>query len=121
MQYDGLSFRGRRGDLKYKRCLDARRDISYPDADFYGDKIYLTYDRERTGAKEILFLTLTEEDIVNPTRPSCCPDCQQTLSPAGNLPIQGLSWLAGIRDTPLRRDGFFTASSEGSVFHEGKV
>lgn len=54
---------------KYKRCLDARRDISYPDADFYGDKIYLTYDRERTGAKEILFLTLTEEDIVNPTRP----------------------------------------------------
>ena len=54
---------------KYKRCLDERMDISYPDADFYGGKIYLTYDRERTGAKEILLCTFTEEDIMDPARP----------------------------------------------------
>ncbi|MBQ7335379.1 MAG: exo-alpha-sialidase [Clostridia bacterium] len=49
---------------KYQCCIDARSKISYPDVDFYGDQIYLTYDRERTGAKEILFTALTEEDIV---------------------------------------------------------
>ncbi|MBQ9131225.1 MAG: exo-alpha-sialidase, partial [Clostridia bacterium] len=40
--------------------------LSYPDVDFYGDKIYLTYDRERTGAKEIRLLTFTEEDVISP-------------------------------------------------------
>lgn len=50
---------------KYKRCIDKRDDISYPDVDFYGGRIYLTYDRERTGAKEILFTSFTEEDIKN--------------------------------------------------------
>ena len=53
---------------KYKRTIDSRVDISYPDADFYDGKIFLTYDRERTGAKEILFLTFTEEDIIDKTR-----------------------------------------------------
>lgn len=50
---------------KYKVCVDGRESLSYPDADFSGGKIYLTYDRERTGAKEILFLSFTEEDIIN--------------------------------------------------------
>ncbi len=49
---------------KWQRCIDTRRDLSYPDADFYGDRIFLTYDRERTGAKEILFASFTEEDII---------------------------------------------------------
>ena len=40
---------------KYTKCIDDRASLSYPDVDFCGDKIYLTYDRERTGAKEILF------------------------------------------------------------------
>ena len=35
------------------------------DVDFHNGHIYLTYDRERTGAKEILFLSFTEEDIIN--------------------------------------------------------
>lgn len=46
--------------------IDERNDISYPDADFYGGKIYLVYDRERSGknsAKEILFTSFKEEDI----------------------------------------------------------
>lgn len=55
---------------KYRVCIDTRSDISYPDADFHDGKIYLTYDRERTGAKEILFLCCTEEQIMNRNVPS---------------------------------------------------
>ena len=50
---------------KYKCLIDSRNDISYPDVDFYNGKIYLTYDRERTGCKEILFLTFTEQEIID--------------------------------------------------------
>ena len=39
-------------------------ELSYPDADIYGEKIYLVYDRERQGAAEILFTSFTEEDIL---------------------------------------------------------
>ncbi|MBQ0105516.1 MAG: exo-alpha-sialidase, partial [Armatimonadetes bacterium] len=51
---------------KYKKIIDRREQLSYPDVDFYDGKIYLTYDRERMGAKEIYFLKFTEEDIMNP-------------------------------------------------------
>ena len=51
---------------KYKKCIDGRRGLSYPDVDFYNGRIYLTYDRERTGAKEILFTSFTENDIIDP-------------------------------------------------------
>lgn len=56
----------------YKRCIDERASLSYPDADFYGGKIYLSYDRERSGegsAREILFAKFTEEDIIRPGNP----------------------------------------------------
>lgn len=49
---------------KYKKCIDTRSDISYPDVDFHDGKIYLTYDRERIVAKEILLSVFTEEDIM---------------------------------------------------------
>lgn len=49
---------------KYKKCIDNRASLSYPDVDFYDGKIYLTYDRERTGAKEILLAVFTEDDII---------------------------------------------------------
>ena len=52
---------------KYQCCIDTRQGISYPDADIRGEKIYLTYDRERTDAKEILFTLFTEDDIINGT------------------------------------------------------
>ncbi len=55
---DGLTW-------KYKRCIDGRDNLSYPDADFYDGRIYLTYDRGRTGEREILFLSFTEDDIMN--------------------------------------------------------
>ena len=51
---------------KYRKCIDTRGNISYPDADFLNGEICLTYDRERTGAREILFLRCREEDIMNP-------------------------------------------------------
>ncbi len=50
---------------KYKKVIDRRNFVSYPDVDFYKGKIYLTYDRERMGAKEICLLKFTEEDIMN--------------------------------------------------------
>ena len=54
---------------KYNCCLDSRISLSYPDVDFYNGKIYLTYDRERTGAKEILFAEFTEDDIIKGNKP----------------------------------------------------
>ena len=52
---------------KYRKCIDTRGNISYPDADFRNGEICLTYDREWTGAREILFLRCTEEDIMDPS------------------------------------------------------
>ena len=54
----------------YRVRFDTRTNISYPDADFHDGRIYLTYDRERTGAKEILFLSFTEEDVIKGTIPT---------------------------------------------------
>ena len=49
---------------KYSRLLDTRW-TTYPDVDFYDGKIYLVYDSERTRAKEILFMSFTEDDIIS--------------------------------------------------------
>lgn len=54
---------------KYSVCIDDRNELSYPDADFHDGKIYLIYDRERRGAKEILFTSFTEEDIMKGEKP----------------------------------------------------
>lgn len=51
--------------FKYKRCIDTRKSLSYPDVDFYDGRIYLVYDRERMGEAEILFTSFTESDIMN--------------------------------------------------------
>ena len=58
---DGLTW-------KYKKNIDPRRGVSYPDVAVNDGKIYLAYDRERTGAKEILLATFTEEDIIEKDR-----------------------------------------------------
>lgn len=50
---------------KYKRLLDARDGISYPDADEHNGVIYLTYDWGRTHHGEILFCRFTEQDIID--------------------------------------------------------
>jgi len=50
----------------YKLLLDARENVSYPDADQTSDgNIHVVFDRERTGAKDILYCRFTENDILN--------------------------------------------------------
>lgn len=52
---------------KWRKLVDSRKDVSYPDVSFYDGKIYLIYDRERNGvgaAKEILMTVFTEEDLM---------------------------------------------------------
>ena len=52
----------------YKKLIDDPDYFtSYPDVDFFDNKIYLTYDRERTGAKEIRMLIFTEDDVLSPS------------------------------------------------------
>lgn len=50
---------------RWKKCIDKRPGISYPDVDFYDSKVYLTYDHGRCGDNEILFAVFTEDDIIN--------------------------------------------------------
>lgn len=54
----------------YSAVIDERIATSYPDADFSDGRILVTYDRERTGAREILFVSCTEEDIIRGTVPA---------------------------------------------------
>ena len=50
----------------HKLLLDARENVSYPDADQTNDgNIHVVFDRERTGAKDILYCRFTESDILN--------------------------------------------------------
>lgn len=49
-----------------KLLLDARENVSYPDADQSEDgNIHVVFDRDRTGAKDILYCRFTEDDIVS--------------------------------------------------------
>jgi Neuraminidase (sialidase) len=49
----------------YKLALDARENVSYPDADQSADgNIHVVFDRDRTGAKDILYQRFTENDII---------------------------------------------------------
>lgn len=50
----------------HKLLLDERENVSYPDADQTNDgTIHVVFDRERTGAKDILYCRFTENDILN--------------------------------------------------------
>lgn len=55
---DGETFR-------YKKLIDDRNSLSYPDVAEFNGRYYLVYDRERTGASEIIMCSFTEEDIIN--------------------------------------------------------
>lgn len=49
----------------YQLLLDARDNVSYPDADQTPDgNIHVVFDRDRTGAKDILYFRFTEDDIL---------------------------------------------------------
>ena len=46
--------------------VDERKDVSYPSGNVTKDgRVVLAYDRERTGAREILLASFTEEDVRN--------------------------------------------------------
>lgn len=50
----------------YRLLLDGRENVSYPDADQSSDgDIHVVFDRDRTGAKDILYCRFTENDILN--------------------------------------------------------
>lgn len=49
----------------YKKCIDTQAELSYHDVVFLVGRIYLTCDRERTGAKEIKFLSFKEDIMDN--------------------------------------------------------
>lgn len=45
--------------------IDDRRGVSYPDGvQSEGDIVYLIYDFERTGAKQILMAAFNERDVL---------------------------------------------------------
>lgn len=49
----------------HKLLLDVRENVSYPDADQATDgNIHVVFDRERTGAKDILYCRFTENDLL---------------------------------------------------------
>jgi len=49
----------------YKLLLDARENVSYPDLDQTVDgTIHVVFDRDRTGAKDILYCRFKEDDVV---------------------------------------------------------
>lgn len=49
----------------HKLLLDARENVSYPDADQTPDgRIHVVFDHERTSAKDILYCRFTEEDVI---------------------------------------------------------
>lgn len=50
----------------HKLLLDARENVSYPDADQTTDgNIHVVFDRERTGAKDILYCKFKEDDLIS--------------------------------------------------------
>lgn len=50
----------------HKLLLDARENVSYPDADQTADgNIHVVFDRDRTGAKDILYCRFTENDVIS--------------------------------------------------------
>lgn len=59
---DGMTF-------PYKRLIDSRIWVTYPDVDYYDGRIYIVYDCARNTAREILMLTCTEEEIMDESRP----------------------------------------------------
>ena len=50
--------------------IDRAEGISYPDADFLGESIVLTYDRCRTAQGEIMLTVFNEDDVINGTVPT---------------------------------------------------
>ena len=65
--------------------LDERKDVSYPDcAESADGTLYIIYDHERYGAKEILMAKVTEQDILAGTLKSPASALKMVLNRAGD-------------------------------------
>ena len=85
--------------------LDERFDVSYPDGiEGSNGNCYVIYDRERTGAKEILLATFTENDVAAGRPVSCACKLKRVISKAGrgsnnpDSPWTGVCSQRGIRN-----------------------
>ncbi|MBQ7188732.1 MAG: exo-alpha-sialidase [Kiritimatiellae bacterium] len=68
--------------------LDERNGAAYPDGDQRADgRIYITYDFNRTGAREVLFASFQEEDVLNGKNVSGKVRLQQIVSKASGRPL----------------------------------
>lgn len=91
---------------KYKKCIDQRDNLSYPDADFSDGKIYLTYDRGRTTEKEILFTSFSEDDIIEDSnidisvisKPLICPKKEEVIQS-----IEENKLVVSLRNVPSEK------------------
>lgn len=91
---------------KYKKCIDARNDLSYPDADFYNGKIYLTYDRGRTSEREILFTVFSEQDIIDNNEIPVSVISKPNISPSKSEVIEKIcehKIIAILRKVPAKK------------------
>jgi hypothetical protein len=61
--------------------LDERQGVSYPDGQQISDgTIYIIYDHDRTGAREILLATFTEDDVVSGKLESSASSLRRVVS-----------------------------------------
>ena len=68
--------------------LDERRGATYPDGDQRSDgQIFITYDFSRTGAREILFASFREEDVLKGKDVSGKVRLRQIVSKASGRPL----------------------------------
>lgn len=62
-------------------ALDEREQVSYPDGFEDADgRIYIAYDRERYGAREILYCAFTQEDVRRGTLDDSCSFTKRIIS-----------------------------------------
>ena len=81
--------------------LDDRRGVSYPDGDESGDgTILITYDYDRTGAREILMAAFREEDALSGDAESGTVQLRQPIHTArpyrltpGDIPNHGILFV----------------------------
>ncbi len=67
--------------------LDAREGVSYPDGDQAADgTVYITYDFERTGAREIVMAAFREEDVLSGDATSDTVRLRMLINKAGATP-----------------------------------
>lgn len=97
--------------------LDDRRFVTYPDGQQAADgTIYITYDRERHGAKEILFAAFREEDAAAGTPVSDAVRLRQLVSKAtfvGEAPRRPVAVNANSDGVPLVKTPAGALAGEG--------